>query len=177
MLRKCLKLFAVCALAALLVIWGQTMKSDMNLTFDLVRGKKEIFMEIGGFSAVRFFGEDEWDLNAEGIVRKTPVEELHGVHVKIDGPSGLRTINSPRGAYDGSKNQLVLFDADGVWKREEYPLEWSSPHVQWDEQSETWDFPDGVVISGDVYAVTGKSAVMKNGHEIHVEDGCLRWWK
>ena len=174
---KFAKLLGVGAFVALLALWGSVMKEDLNLTVDLVKNGKSFNLEIGGLSTVRKIGEDVWEIFAGTVIRKTPVEDMKEIRTKILGPSGLRTVNAPEGSYDSEKGVLILHNADGVWERAEYPMEWSTPHAIWEQKGELWTFPKGVTVSGDVYGLTGTSAVMKKQQEIHIENGCIRWWK
>lgn len=174
---KLAKITGIVLFSALLALWGMVLRDDVNLTAGLLEEVKNIYVEIDGLNAVRVIGEDLWELSSGKVVRRSPVEDLKKIATKITGPSGVRTINAPEGSYDSEKGQLVLLNASGIWERPQYPMEWSTPQAVWDQKENLWTFPQGVTVSGDVYGLTGERAVVKNQQEIHVENGCLRWWK
>ena len=109
-------------------------------------------------------------------MRDHPVEHLNKISSQIMGPSGLRTINAPNGTYDHENGTLTLRDADGIWQRPEHPFEWKTPEARWEQKNDVWNFPRGVTVSGDVYTLVCKNAVMDGQRKICVKDGCIRWW-
>lgn len=174
MRQKLIKLLIGAIVAYLLLSWANSLKRDLNLTSS---GKSETSnWELGGVNTIRNLGEDVWDLNAETVIRVPPLEKFFKSVSKINGPSGLRTVNSPKGEYDAENKTLLLYDADGIWMREEHPLDWTSPEAHWQTEGDIWTFPRGVTVISDIYRFDAGQAVMKAQHEIHAVNGCIRWW-
>ena len=176
MRRNCIRALVIAFVALALALWGRALRRDLDVMGALVDTGKEMDWEIGGVTAVRNVGKDQWRISAEKVVRDHPVEYLNKISSQIVGPSGLRTINAPTGAYDHENGTLTLRDADGIWQRSEHPFEWETPEARWEQKNDVWNFPRGVTVSGDIYTLVCKNAVMDGQRKICVKDGCIRWW-
>lgn len=176
MRRNFLRGLIIILAALALTFWGRALKRDVDLTAAPVGSGEKLDWELGGVTAVRNIGKDQWKISAEKVVRDHPVEKLIDVSAQITGPSGLRTINAPAGVYDQKNGALTLCDVDGTWQRSEHPFTWKTPKALWEQKSDVWTFPKGVAVNGDVYALTCKSAVMDGQRKVFLEYGCIRWW-
>lgn len=157
-----------------MVLWGNALYHDITATLNENDDKRN--WELGGVTSLRQVGEDTWELSADKVVRKTPVEYLVGVASKIHGDAGLRTINAPTGEYNADAQTLVLNEADGIWVRPDHPLDWKTERAFWKQTSDIWHFPVGVTVVSDVYQFDCKKAVMKEQREIHATKGRILWW-
>ena len=155
MRRNCIRALVIAFVALALALWGRALRRDLDVMGALVDTGKEMDWEIGGVTAVRNVGKDQWRISAEKVVRDHPVEYLNKISSQIVGPSGLRTINAPTS---------------------EHPFEWKTPEARWEQKNDVWNFPRGVTVSGDIYTLVCKNAVMDGQRKICVKDGCIRWW-
>lgn len=176
MRRNCIRTLIVVFVALALVFWGRALKHDLGVIGTLVDAGRELGWEIDGITAVRNIGRDQWKISAEKVVRGRPVEQMSKISSQIEGPSGIRTINAPHGAYDHENDTLTLRNAHGMWQRSEHPFEWKTPEARWEQKNDVWEFPQGVTVSGDVYMLVCKNAVMDGHRKIYAKDGCIRWW-
>ena len=173
---RIVKLLLATAVAVALFRGGWGMRRDLNLVNTNAGKKESLSWELGEVESHRIIGKDVWAIAAKNVIRDHPVDRLSGISALITGPSGERTINAPSGDYDSKKKELTLVQAEGVWKRPQYPMSWKTPLAHWMQKGDQWDFPKGVTISGDVYSLECESAQMIGQKDVHVTNGCLRWW-
>ena len=176
MWSRIVKLLLAVAVAAVLFLWGWSMRRDLNLVNAIVSKTESLSWELGEVESHRVIGKDVWAIGAKNVIRDHPVDRLSGISAIITGPSGERTINAPSGDYDSKKNELTLVEAEGDWQRPQYPMSWKTPLARWTQKGDRWDFPKGVTISGDVYSLECETAQMIGQKDVHVTNGCLRWW-
>ncbi len=171
-----IKAVVAALLAFLLYLWGDSLHDDYGLVNVKTAADNSASWEIGGVEMTRFIGKDTWDIEARTVIRDLPVEKMFDVTAVITGESGLRTVNAVTGDYNGKTKDLTLNDADGIWKRERYPLKWETPLAHHTQKDDRWDFPKGVTVIGDVYSLECDSAVVSRLKNIHVTCGHIVWW-
>lgn len=176
MRQNCIRGLVTVFVVLVLFLWGGTLKRDLNVIKLFVDTDKELNWEIEGVAAVRNVGKDRWKISAEKVVRDYPVENLKKVSTQITGPSGLRTINAPNGTYNHENGTLTFLNANGIWQRSEYSLEWKTPEIRWEQENAAWNFPRGVTVNGNVYMLVCRNAVIDRQCKVFVKDGCIRWW-
>jgi hypothetical protein len=173
-MRRSVKFLGTAVFIVLLIMWGRSLKKDSRLTFK--PDVKENNWEFNQVSARRDVGKDVWIISSDRVLHKYPVEEMSGINSSINGPSGLRTINAPNGNYDNAEKTLMLMEAEGIWERHDYPLTWKTQKAYWNQKDDKWSFPQGLVVSSDVYFLVCESAVVKNQNCVHMVNGLIRWW-
>ena len=174
MQRKYIKWIVIMAFLPLLYLWGKSLLRDANLTLSQDKSQKKWTIE--GAEAVRIIGEDTWNITAANVVRDLPTDRMRKIYAEILGPSGLRTINSPRGEYNDKAGRLVLHNAYGIWNRMDGPLDWKTPLARWYRKGDRWVFPKGVTVVSETYHVTGAKATFSRQSKVHLTNGCVRWW-
>ena len=173
---KFVKLLIAMAVAPGIFLWARHMKRDLDLVNRPTGTGDSPKWELGEVETTRLIGKDQWDIAARNVVRDHPVDHLKDVSALITGPSGERTLRAPSGQYDSKNNVLTLEDAKGDWKRPQYPLTYETPLARWTQKGDRWDFPRGVIVSGDVYSLECESADMTAQRNIRVKNGTLVWW-
>ena len=173
-MSKYLKWIACAVMLPLFGLWCRALVRDTKLTVPSDNSGKK--WELGGISSVRRIGDDVWDITADNVVRDIPIERLKGVAAQINGPSGLRTVNSPKGEYDNKAVTLLLYDAYGKWHREDGVIDWQTPEAHWSQKDDEWNFPHGITADNGTYYVTGATASFRSQSKVHLTDGCVRWY-
>ena len=173
---KFVKLLIALVVAAGVFFWARNMRRDLDLVNRPVGTGESPKWELGEVETTRLIGKDQWNIAAKNVVRDHPIDHLNDVSALITGPSGERTLRAPSGQYDSKTKELTLKDARGNWKRPQYPLTYETPLACWTQKDDRWDFPQGVMVSGDVYSLECESAEMSSQRNIRVKNGCVVWW-
>lgn len=173
-MQKVFRILGSAAIIVLLAVWFNSLKKDSRLTF--TPDAKNLSWEFNQVSTRREVGNDVWVISSDQVLHDYPVEQLTGINSTINGPSGLRTIRAPQGKYDNASKTLLLVSANGEWNRADYPLAWKTQKALWNQKDDTWSFPEGIVVSSDIYFLDCQNAVVKGQNDIHIVNGLIRWW-
>lgn len=122
---------------------------------------------------------DMWTFLVRSIKKADRTGDLNDVTGRRVGPDGsIWTLTSPNGEYDSSEDRLTLRYGTGVFEEDDERFDWTAPVILWGgRSSDRWSFPDGVVISGDRYSLTGKSAEASPSEGVVLQEGVMEWWQ
>ena len=163
---------------AVFLLLARTLYRDLTIDKELLKGvPPDMVIELNNVNFRRGQAEDLWVFAIESVHRLNGRDILTGVEGTREGLDGnVWHLKAPSGEFLESSDRLSLREGGGRFDDRGESFTWSAPDIVWGgKSSNVGTFPSGIVVSGDVYNMSGKKGEFFPSGKLYLEEGVMEW--